>query len=224
MKEFEKFARGHCGISSLKLHNFHSIQSAYVSPTIIEERQLNVAQMDVFSRLMMDRIIFLGAPIYDDAANIIQAQLLFLEATDSDKEVRLYINSPGGSVSAGLAIYDTMQLISPDVATVCAGMAASMGAVLLTAGAAGKRSALPHSRVMIHQPLGGAQGQASDIEITAREILRTKQELYEILSLHSGVSVEKIQQDADRDYWLSAQEACDYGLIDNVLSHHKTQL
>lgn len=224
MKEFEKFARGHCGISSLKLHNFHSIQSAYVSPTIIEERQLNVAQMDVFSRLMMDRIIFLGAPIYDDAANIIQAQLLFLEATDSDKEVRLYINSPGGSVSAGLAIYDTMQLISPDVATVCAGMAASMGAVLLTAGAAGKRSALPHSRVMIHQPLGGAQGQASDIEITAREILRTKQELYDILSYHSGVPVEKIQQDADRDYWLSAQEACDYGLIDNVLTHHKTQL
>ena len=224
MKEFEKFARGHCGISSLKLHNFHSIQSAYVSPTIIEERQLNVAQMDVFSRLMMDRIIFLGAPIYDDAANIIQAQLLFLEATDSDKEVRLYINSPGGSVSAGLAIYDTMQLISPDVATVCAGMAASMGAVLLTAGAAGKRSALPHSRVMIHQPLGGAQGQASDIEITAREILRTKQDLYDILSHHSGVPVEKIQQDADRDYWLSAQEACDYGLIDNVLTHHKTQL
>ena len=224
MKEFEKFARGHCGISSLKLHNFHSIQSAYVSPTIIEERQLNVAQMDVFSRLMMDRIIFLGAPIYEDAANIIQAQLLFLEATDAEKEVRLYINSPGGSVSAGLAIYDTMQLISPDVATVCAGMAASMGAVLLTAGAAGKRSALPHSRVMIHQPLGGAQGQASDIEITAREILRTKQELYEILSLHSGVSVEKIQQDADRDYWLSAQEACDYGLIDNVLTRHKTQL
>ena len=224
MKEFEKFARGHCGISSLKLHNFHSIQSAYVSPTIIEERQLNVAQMDVFSRLMMDRIIFLGAPIYDDAANIIQAQLLFLEATDSDKEVRLYINSPGGSVSAGLAIYDTMQLISPDVATVCAGMAASMGAVLLTAGAAGKRSALPHSRVMIHQPLGGAQGQASDIEITAREILRTKQELYDILSHHSGVPVEKIHQDADRDYWLSAQEACDYGLIDNVLTHHKTQL
>ena len=224
MKEFEKFARGHCGISSLELHNFHSIQSAYVSPTIIEERQLNVAQVDVFSRLMMDRIIFLGAPIYDDAANIIQAQLLFLEATDSDKEVRLYINSPGGSVSAGLAIYDTMQLISPDVATVCAGMAASMGAVLLTAGAAGKRSALPHSRVMIHQPLGGAQGQASDIEITAREILRTKQELYDILSHHSGVPVEKIQQDADRDYWLSAQEACDYGLIDNVLTHHKTQL
>lgn len=224
MKEFEKYARLHCGINSMTLHDFRTDINNYVSPTIIEERHLNVAAMDVFSRLMMDRIIFLGAPIYDDAANIIQAQLLFLEATDSDKEVRLYINSPGGSVSAGLAIYDTMQLISPDVATVCAGMAASMGAVLLTAGAAGKRSALPHSRVMIHQPLGGAQGQASDIEITAREILRTKQELYDILSHHSGVPVEKIQQDADRDYWLSAQEACDYGLIDNVLTHHKTQL
>lgn len=223
MKEFEKFARGHCGISSLKLHNFQSIQSAYVSPTIIEERQLNVAQMDVFSRLMMDRIIFLGAPIYDDAANIIQAQLLFLEAADAEKDVRLYINSPGGSVSAGLAIYDTMQLISPDVATVCAGMAASMGAVLLTAGAAGKRSALPHSRVMIHQPLGGVQGQASDIEITAREIMRTKRELYDILSFHSGVAVEQIERDADRDYWLSAQEACDYGLIDSVITHHKAE-
>lgn len=184
---------------------------------------MNVAQMDVFSRLMMDRIIFLGAPIYDDAANIIQAQLLFLEAADAEKDVRLYINSPGGSVSAGLAIYDTMQLISPDVATVCAGMAASMGAVLLTAGAAGKRSALPHSRVMIHQPLGGVQGQASDIEITAREIMRTKRELYDILSFHSGVSVEQIERDADRDYWLSAQEACDYGLIDSVITHHKAE-
>ncbi len=223
MKEFEKFARGHCGISSLKLHNFHSIQSSYISPTIIEERQLNVAQMDVFSRLMMDRIIFLGAPIYDDAANIIQAQLLFLESMDSEKDVRIYINSPGGSVSAGLGIYDTMQLIAPDVATTCAGIAASMGAVLLTAGAAGKRSALPHSRVMIHQPLGGAQGQASDIEITAREILRTKRELYEILSAHSGVSIKKIEKDADRDYWLSAEEAKEYGLIDSVLTLHKSQ-
>ncbi len=223
MKEFEKFARGHCGISSLKLHNFHSIQSSYISPTIIEERQLNVAQMDVFSRLMMDRIIFLGAPIYDDAANIIQAQLLFLESMDSEKDVRIYINSPGGSVSAGLGIYDTMQLIAPDVATTCAGIAASMGAVLLTAGAAGKRSALPHSRVMIHQPLGGAQGQASDIEITAREILRTKRELYEILSAHSGVSIKKIEKDADRDYWLSAEEAKEYGLIDSVLTLHKRQ-
>jgi ATP-dependent Clp protease protease subunit len=217
MNEFEKYARGYCGISSLKLHDFKSIQSAYVSPTIIEERQLNVATMDVFSRLMMDRIIFLGAPIYDDAANIIQAQLLFLESVDPSKDIQIYINSPGGSVSAGLGIYDTMQLISCDVATICTGLAASMGAVLLTAGTNGKRSALPHSRVMIHQPLGGVQGQASDIEITAREILKTKQELYEILSHHSGVDIAKIEQDADRDYWMSAAEARDYGLIDEVL-------
>lgn len=217
MSEFEKYARGYCGISSLKLHNFNSIQSAYVSPTIIEERQLNVATMDVFSRLMMDRIIFLGAPIYDDAANIIQAQLLFLESVDPSKDIQIYINSPGGSVSAGLGIYDTMQLISSDVATICTGLAASMGAVLLTAGAAGKRSALPHSRVMIHQPLGGAQGQASDIEITAREIIKTKHELYEILSNHSGVDITKIEQDADRDYWMTSYEARDYGLIDQVL-------
>ena len=219
--EFEKYARLHCGISSLKLHNFQSITSGYVSPTIIEERQLNVAQMDVFSRLMMERIIFLGAPIYDDAANIIQAQLLFLESADPEKDISLYINSPGGSVTAGLGIYDTMQLISCDVATLCAGLAASMGAVLLTAGAAGKRSALPHSRVMIHQPLGGAQGQASDIEITAREIAKTKRELYEILSAHSGVAIEKIEEDADRDYWLTAAEAKEYGLIDNVLTKRK---
>ncbi len=217
MNEFEKYARLHCGISSLKLHDFHSVQSGYVSPTIIEERQLNVATMDVFSRLMMDRIIFLGAPIYDDAANIIQAQLLFLESADPDKDIQIYINSPGGSVSAGLGIYDTMQLISCDVATICTGLAASMGAVLLTAGAAGKRSALPHSRVMIHQPLGGVQGQASDIEITAREIQKTKRELYEILASHSGVDIAKIEQDADRDYWMSAVEAKEYGLIDMVL-------
>ena len=217
MTEFEKYARLHCGISSLKLHNFHSIQAGYVSPTIIEERQLNVATMDVFSRLMMDRIIFLGAPIYDDAANIIQAQLLFLESADPDKDIQIYINSPGGSVSAGLGIYDTMQLISCDVATICTGLAASMGAVLLTAGAAGTRSALPHSRVMIHQPLGGVQGQASDIEITAREIQKTKRELYEILSSHSGVEIAKIEQDADRDYWMTAAEAKAYGLIDMVL-------
>ena len=217
MNEFEKFARGYCGISSWKLHDYHSVQAAYVSPTIIEERQLNVATMDVFSRLMMDRIIFLGAPIYDDAANIIQAQLLFLESVDPAKDIQIYINSPGGSVSAGLGIYDTMQLISCDVATICTGLAASMGAVLLTAGAEGKRSALPHSRVMIHQPLGGAQGQASDIEITAREILKTKQELYEILSAHSGVDIKKIEHDADRDYWMSAVEAKEYGLIDEVL-------
>ena len=217
MSEFEKYARGYCGISSLKLHNFNSIQSGYVSPTIIEERQLNVATMDVFSRLMMDRIIFLGAPIYDDAANIIQAQLLFLESVDPSKDIQIYINSPGGSVSAGLGIYDPKQLISSDVATICTGLAASIGAVLLTAGAAGKRSALPHSRVMIHQPLGGAQGQASDIEITAREIIKTKHELYEILSNHSGVDIAKIEKDADRDYWMTSYEARDYGLIDQVL-------
>jgi ATP-dependent Clp protease protease subunit len=216
--EFEKYATGHLGISSLKLLNFQSVAQGYVSPTIIEERQLNVATMDVFSRLMMDRIIFLGAPIYDDAANIIQAQLLFLESVDPEKDIQIYVNSPGGSVSAGLGIYDTMQLVAPDVATICTGMAASMGAVLLAAGAAGKRSALPHSRVMIHQPLGGTQGQASDIEITAREILRTKRELYDILSLHTGQTVKKIERDADRDYWLSSEEAKAYGLIDEVLS------
>ena len=219
--EFEKYARLHCGISSLKLYDFQSITAGYVSPTIIEERHLNVAQMDVFSRLMMDRIIFLGAPIYDDAANIIQAQLLFLESVDPEKDVQIYINSPGGSVTAGLGIYDTMQLVSCDVATICTGLAASMGAVLLTAGAAGKRAALPHARVMIHQPLGGAQGQASDIEITAREILKTKRELYEILAQHSGVSIKKIERDADRDYWLTAEEAKNYGLIDEVLSRRK---
>ncbi len=217
MSEFEKYAQKHCGISSLKMHNFQSISSAYVSPTIIEERHLNVATMDVFSRLMMDRIIFLGAPIYDDVANIIQAQLLFLESADAEKDIHIYINSPGGSVTAGLGIYDTMQLIKPDVTTICTGLAASMGAVLLTAGEKGKRSALPHSRIMIHQPLGGAQGQASDIEITAREIGKTKKELYEILAYHSGVSVKKIEKDADRDYWLSAEEAKAYGLIDEVL-------
>ena len=218
MKEFDKFARLHCGINSMTLHDFQAQARGYVSPTIIEERHLNVATMDVFSRLMMDRIIFLGAPIYDDAANIIQAQLLFLESVDADKDIQLYINSPGGSVSAGLGIYDTMQLISCDVATICTGMAASMGAVLLTAGAQGKRSALPHSRVMIHQPLGGVQGQASDIEITAREIAKTKRELYEILSEHSGVNIDRIAADADRDYWLTAAEAKEYGLIDKVLS------
>ena len=225
MKEFERFARLHCGINSMTMHDYRADITNYVSPTIIEERQLNVAAMDVFSRLMMDRIIFLGAPIYDDVANIIQAQLLFLDyATMPDgtsRDINLYINSPGGSVSAGLGIYDTMQLISCDVATICTGMAASMGAVLLTAGAAGKRSALTHSRVMIHQPLGGAQGQASDIEITAREIAKTKRELYEILSLHSGAPYEKIEQDADRDYWLTSTEAKEYGLIDNVLTKRK---
>ncbi len=215
--EFEKYATGHLGISSLKLHDFRSQTEGYVSPTIIEERQMNMAVMDVFSRLMMDRIIFLGAPIYDDVANIIQAQLLFLEQADADKDIQIYINSPGGSVSAGLGIYDTMQLVAPEVATICTGLAASMGAILLTAGEKGKRSALPHSRIMIHQPLGGAQGQASDIEITAREILKTRKELYEILALHSGQKVAKIEKDSDRDYWMSSAEAKSYGLIDEVL-------
>lgn len=221
MKEFDKFARLHCGINSMTLHDFQAHAQGYVSPTIIEERHLNVATMDVFSRLMMDRIIFLGAPIYDDAANIIQAQLLFLESADVDKDIMLYINSPGGSVSAGLGIYDTMQLVNPDVATTCTGMAASMGAVLLTAGAAGKRSALPHSRVMIHQPLGGVQGQATEIEIAAREIAKTKKELYDILALHSGAPYEKIEKDAERDFWLTAAEAKEYGLIDNILAKRK---
>ncbi|MDR2913060.1 MAG: ATP-dependent Clp protease proteolytic subunit [Alistipes sp.] len=237
--EFEKYALGHCGISSLTLRDYSSEVSKrvggaryagagvtnvagatgnYVSPTIIEERQLNVATMDVFSRLMMDRIIFLGAPIYDDVANIIQAQLLFLESADADRDIQIYINSPGGSVSAGLGIYDTMQLVRPEVSTICTGLAASMGAILLTAGAAGKRSALPHSRVMIHQPLGGAQGQASDIEITAREIVRTRKELYEIIALHSGQKLAKIEKDGDRDYWMSAVEAQKYGLIDEVVA------
>ena len=219
--EFEKYATGHAGISRLKLHQFKAAAQGSISPTIIEERQMNVAAMDVFSRLMMDRIIFLGCPVYDDVANIIQAQLLFLESTEPDKDIQIYINSPGGSVTAGLGIYDTMQLISSDVATICTGLAASMGAVLLTAGAKGKRSALPHSRVMIHQPLGGVEGQASDIEITARQILRTKQELYEILALHSGVTIKKIEKDADRDYWMTAPEAQKYGLIDEVLSARK---
>lgn len=215
--EFEKYARGHMGISSLKLHDYQSLVTGYISPTIIEERQLNIATMDVFSRLMMDRIIFLGAPIFDDVANIVQAQLLFLESVDPEKDIQIYINSGGGSVSAGLGIYDTMQLVSADVATICTGMAASMAAVLLSAGTAGKRSALPHSRIMIHQPMGGAEGQASDIEITAREIQKLKKELYEILSQHSGQSYKKIEKDADRDYWMTSQEAMNYGLIDEVL-------
>ncbi len=218
--EFQKFALSQ-GISSLNLHRYQSFTDAYVSPTIIEERKLNMAQMDVFSRLMMDRIIFLGAPIDDDVANIIEAQLLFLETQDPERDIQIYINSPGGSVSAGLGIYDTMQLVAPQVSTICTGMAASMGAVLLTAGAKGRRSALPHSRVMIHQPLGGVQGQASDIEITAREILKYKQELYHILSTHSGQPIERIAADADRDYWMRAEEAKEYGLIDEVLVSRK---
>ncbi|SDC80068.1 ATP-dependent Clp endopeptidase proteolytic subunit ClpP [Williamwhitmania taraxaci] len=219
--EFKKYAHGHMGISSLNLHRFQSMQSSYISPTIIEERQLNIATMDVFSRLMMDRIIFLGVPISDDVANIIQAQLLFLESTDPSKDIQIYLNTPGGSVYAGLGIYDTMQLISSDVATICTGMAASMGAVLLVAGQKGKRSALTHSRVMIHQPMGGAEGQASDIEITAREIMKLKKELYDIIALHSGKSFEQIEKDSDRDYWMKSEEALAYGMIDEVITKNK---
>lgn len=215
--EFKKYAIKHKGISSLNLHRFESATSSYINPTIIEERQLNVASMDVFSRLMMDRIIFLGVPIDDDVANIIMAQLLFLESTDPTKDIQIYFNTPGGSVYAGLGIYDTMQYIQCDVATICTGMAASMGAVLMTAGTKGKRSALQHSRIMIHQPMGGAQGQASDIEITAREIMKLKKELYQIIADHSGNSIKKVEKDSDRDYWMTATEAKEYGMIDTVL-------
>lgn len=223
MTEFEKYALKHRGISSLSMHQFKSVHSSYISPTIIEERQLNIATMDVFSRLMMDRIIFLGVPINDDVANIIQAQLLFLESTDPSKDIQIYLNSPGGSVYAGLGIYDTMQYISSDVATICTGMAASMAAVLLTAGEKGKRTALPHSRVMIHQPMGGAEGQASDIEITTREILKLRDELYDIVAKHSGNPIERIRKDSDRDYWMTAQEALEYGMIDEILQRTKKE-
>ncbi len=216
-EEFKKYATKHLGISSMTMHQYESMHNSYISPTIIEERRMNVASMDVFSRLMMDRIIFLGTGIDDHVSNIIQGQLLFLESVDSSKDIQIYLNSPGGSVYAGLGIYDTMQLIRPDVATICTGMAASMGAVLLTAGAAGKRSALKHSRVMIHQPMGGAQGQASDIEITAREIAKLKEELYTIISDHSGKPYDQVWKDSDRDYWMTAQEAVDYGMVDEVL-------
>ena len=219
--EFRKYATKHMGISSLTLDRYTSIAQNYISPTIIEERQLNVAQMDVFSRLMMDRIIFLGVPIDDYVSNIIQAQLLFLESADAEKDIQIYLNTPGGSVYAGLGIYDTMQYIQPDVATICTGMAASMGAVLLCAGTKGKRTALKHSRVLIHQPMGGAQGQASDIEITAREILKLKKELYEIISLHSGQTMKKIEKDGDRDFWMTSSEAKEYGMIDEVLGMKK---
>ena len=212
-KEFKKFATQHQGISSI----YYDKLVSSVTPYIIEERQLNVAQMDVFSRLMMDRIIFLGTAIDDHVANIIQAQLLFLESVDSSKDISIYINSPGGSVYAGLGMYDTMQFIKPDIATICTGMAASMGAVLMCAGAKGKRSALPHSRIMIHQPLGGVHGQASDIEITAREIMKLKDELYQIISKHSGQKIEKVHEDSDRDYWMKADEAKAYGMIDEIL-------
>ncbi len=220
-KEFYKYATKHAGISSTTLAGYNKISANYISPTIIEERQLNVAQMDVFSRLMMDRIIFLGVPIDDHVANIIQAQLLFLESVDSSKDITIFLNTPGGSVYAGLGIYDTMQYVTPDVATICTGIAASMGAVILTAGQAKKRSALPHSRVLIHQPMGGVQGQASDIEITAREILKLKEELYNIISKHSGQDYDKVWKDSDRDYWMTAAEAKEYGMIDEILERKK---
>ena len=216
MNDFNKYAL-HAGISSLNMHRYTSVLQNSITPYILEERQLNVQPLDVFSRLMMERIIFLGTPIYDEVANIIQAQLLYLDSIDSSKDIQIYLNSPGGVVSAGLGIYDTMQIINSDVATICTGMAASMGAVLLAAGEKGKRSALPHSKVMIHQPMGGAEGQASDIEITAREILKTKNELYKILSNHTGHPVKKIEKDSDRDYWMSSTEAVEYGMIDEVM-------
>ncbi|MGC8823702.1 MAG: ATP-dependent Clp endopeptidase proteolytic subunit ClpP [Bacteroidales bacterium] len=220
-KEFEKFARSKMGVSSLTLHRIKSVYDNYISPTIIEERQLNIATMDVFSRLMMDRIIFLGLPIDDYVANVIEAQLLFLDSVDPHKDIQIYFNSPGGLVYSGLGIYDTMQFVNSDIATICTGMAASMSAVLLCAGTPGKRSALKHSRIMIHQPMGGAQGPASDIEIAAREIQKLKKELYEIIALHSGNSVKRIEKDAERDYWMTATEAKEYGMVDEVLERRK---
>lgn len=220
--DFLKYAVKERGISSITLHNVMSAVNAdYISPTIIEERQLNVASMDVFSRLMMDRIIFMGVGINDYVANVIQAQLLYLESSDAKRDIQIYVNSPGGSVYAGLGIYDTMQYISPDVATICTGMAASMAAVLMCAGTKGKRTGLKHARVMIHQPMGGAEGQASDIEITAREIQKLKKELYEIISLHSGKDYDTVYKDSDRDYWMTADEAKEYGMIDEVLVRSK---
>ena len=221
--DFRKYATKHLGMNGLALDKYVDITSSYISPTIIEERQLNVAQMDVFSRLMMDRIIFLGTQVDDYTANVIQAQLLYLDSADPGKDISIYLNTPGGSVYAGLGIYDNMQYISSDVSTICTGMAASMGAVLLVAGATGKRFALQHSRVMIHQPMGGAQGQASDIEITAREIQKLKKELYTIIADHSGRPYEQIEKDSDRDYWMTAAEAKEYGMIDEVLVRAKNK-
>lgn len=222
--DFRKYAVGHLGMNGLALDQYCGFTSrtaspiaSYINPTIIEERQLNVAQMDVFSRLMMDRVIFLGTDVNDYTANVIQAQMLYLDSTDPGKDISIYINSPGGSVYAGLGIYDTMQYVASDVSTLCTGMAASMAAVLLVSGEKGKRFALRHSRVMIHQPMGGAQGQASDIEITAREIKKLKDELYNIIADHSGQPFEKVERDSDRDYWMTSQEALDYGMIDRIL-------
>ena len=215
--DFRKFATRHLDINGQVFDDYVSLQNQYLNPYILEERQLNVTQMDVFSRLMMDRIIFLGTPIDDYTANTLQAQLLYLDSADPGKDISIYLNSPGGSVSAGLGIYDTMQFVTSDVATICTGMAASMAAVLLVAGKEGKRSALPHSRVMIHQPLGGVQGQASDIEIEAREIQKLKKELYQIIADHSHTDYDKVWADSDRNYWMTAQEALEYGMIDQVL-------
>jgi ATP-dependent Clp protease protease subunit len=217
MNDFRQYATKHLGMNGLSFEQYTSFSDSYISPSILEERQLNVTQMDVFSRLMMDRIIFLGLPIDDYVANVIQAQLLYLDSADPGKDISIYLNTPGGSVYAGLGIYDTIQFISSKVATICTGMAASMGAVLLVAGSKGKRSALKHSRIMIHQPMGGAQGQASDIEITAREIQKLKTELYTIIADHSGNPYERIEKDSDRDYWMTAAEAKEYGMIDEVL-------
>ena len=217
MTDFEKFATGDRGISAMTLSRYASVYGAYINPTITEERKLNVAQMDVFSRLMMDRIVFLGVPIDDDVANIIMAQLLFLASNDPGTDITMYLNTPGGQVHSGLAIYDTMQLVQPDVATVCTGMAASMGSVLLCAGQRGKRSALPHSRVLIHQPLGGTQGQASDILIAAKEIEKTRTELFRIIADHCGQPYEKVAADGDRDFWMTAEEAKAYGMVDEIL-------
>ena len=216
--DFRKFATGHLGLNGQVLDDYVSLQNQYLNPYILEERQLNVTQMDVFSRLMMDRIIFLGTAIDDYTANTLQAQLLYLDSVDPGKDINVYLNSPGGSVSAGLGIYDTMKFITSDVATICTGMAASMAAVLLVSGKEGKRSALPHSRVMIHQPLGGVQGQASDIEIEAREIQKLKKELYQIIADHSHTPYDKVWADSDRNYWMTAEEAREYGMIDQVLS------
>lgn len=217
MNDFQKYATKHLGINSMVLDDVIKAQAGYLNPYILEERQLNVTQLDVFSRLMMDRIIFLGTEVNDYTANVIQAQMLYLDSVDNSKDISIYINSPGGSVYAGLGIYDTMQFVNSDIQTICTGMAASMAAVLLVAGKEGKRSALPHSRVMIHQPLGGAQGQASDIEITAREIQKLKKELYTIISDHSHQPYDKVWADSDRDYWMTAAEAKDYGMVDEVL-------
>jgi len=221
--DFRNYATKHLGMNGLALDKYASITNDvnYISPSILEERQLNVTQMDVFSRLMMDRIIFLGTQVDDYTANVIQAQLLYLDSSDPGKDISIYLNTPGGSVYAGLGIYDTMQFISSDVATICTGMAASMGAVLMVAGAEGKRSALKHSRIMIHQPMGGAQGQASDIEITAREIQKLKKELYTIIADHSHNPFERIEKDSDRDYWMTADEALEYGMIDKILFNEK---